>query len=81
MKYSEKVKGQLKDKGVKKTWLADALGLRYPDFWKKMSENAFSKDEKDKILALLGEDSPAKTEILKAKNFKKSLKQVLKSLG
>lgn len=79
MNYTEKLSKQLKQKGLKKTWLASELLLRYEEFWTKMRDNSFSKEEKEKINILIGEDTKEKSTILKHNNDARTLRRLAKS--
>jgi hypothetical protein len=79
MNYTEKLTKQLKEKGLKKTWLAKELMIHYENFWVKMKDNSFTKEEKEKINILIGEDSPEKTSILKHNNDARTLRRLAKS--
>lgn len=78
MNYSEKLAKRLKEKGLKKTWLATNLRLHYESFWYKMKDNDFTKEEKEKIEILIGKDCPEKTSVLKENNDARMLRQFAK---
>ena len=78
MNYSEKINLQLKEQGLKKDWLADKLGLRYVEFWKKMKRNLFTKEEKKDVQILLGEPSINRDRIIVKANMRKKLKELAK---
>lgn len=79
MNYTERLTKRLKENGLKKTWLASQLRMHYESFWSKMTDNSFTKEEKEKIEVLIGKDSPEKLKILKenvdARNFRTLAKQ------
>lgn len=79
MNYAERITARLKANGLKKTWIADQLSLRYTEFWEKMNgENGkkFTKEEKQKIDILSGPDSPQKTELIKRARISRDLKRL-----
>lgn len=80
MKFSERVNKIIKEKGLKKSWLSDALSMRYVDYWRKMKDNSFTKEEKADIEVLLGDDTPYKEALLEKAARKRELKAELKSL-
>lgn len=80
MKFSEKINILMKQEGVKKTWLSENLLMRYKDFWQKMKENSFTKQEKKKIKILLNGNSEERNAILKKARLRKNLRDVLKEL-
>ncbi len=80
-KYNEKIQKDIKNKGLKKTWIAAMLRMRYATFWEKMKHNKFTKDEQDKINILVGEDSDAKTNIIANAKTKAAFKLASKSLA
>jgi len=71
--YKEKLEKQLKAKGTKKGWLAKALKMPYPKFWKKLRENEFTQDEKNRIKVLIGEDTEEKLQMMASARTKAAL--------
>lgn len=79
MNYTEKLTARLKANGLKKTWLADQLSLRYTEFWKKLNGangKKFTKEEKQKINTLCGPDCPEKANIIKRARLSRDLKRL-----
>lgn len=55
----------IKDSGLKRTWIAEQLGLSYFGFQKKVNnENQFKANEIKKLCKLLGIDSLEKKELI-----------------
>lgn len=81
MNYSEKITRQLKIKELRRTWLAQNLGMRYVIFLGKITDNSFTKEEKEKIKILLGDDSEEKRELMRKTSLKSTIKELLNSIG
>ena len=65
---SDTVSQIIKDSGIKKTWIAEQLGISRQAFYKMMnSKDSFSLDDANKILKIVGQH----TETVIKKDYKK----------
>lgn len=52
MKTSQKIEVYMRNRGVKKGWIAKQLGISRPTFDKRLSDNCFKIDEIIKLKSL-----------------------------